>query len=153
MRLEDLKFLSEEERIGRLKVIEEAKNWLDTPYHHYAKIKGVGVDCAMFLVGVYENVGLVEQADIGEYEQEWHLHRNEEKYLERIKQWLKPTDNPLPADICLFKFGRTVSHSAILVNYPLVIHSYYQKGVCYDEIDNGKLANRIHSYWTFWSKN
>lgn len=33
----------------RAAVIAEAESWLSTPYHHEARIKGHGVDCAQIL--------------------------------------------------------------------------------------------------------
>jgi cell wall-associated NlpC family hydrolase len=35
-------------------IVEEARSWLGTPYHHQAALKGVGCDCIGLLRGVYE---------------------------------------------------------------------------------------------------
>ena len=43
----------------RQRIVEEARSWLGTPYHHQAMVKGAGVDCAMILVAVYRAVGLI----------------------------------------------------------------------------------------------
>jgi len=32
---------------GNQSLIDEARTWLGTPYHHQPRVKGVGVDCAM----------------------------------------------------------------------------------------------------------
>ena len=37
---------------SRAAVVAEAIAWLGTPYHHRARIKGVGVDCAQLALGV-----------------------------------------------------------------------------------------------------
>ena len=47
----------------RAAVVAAARAWIGTPYHHMADIKGVGVDCAMLLVRVYCDLGLVEHFD------------------------------------------------------------------------------------------
>ncbi len=65
----------------RAAVVAAARAWIGTPYHHMADIKGVGVDCAMLLVRVYCDLGLVERFDPRPYTQDWMLHRNEERYL------------------------------------------------------------------------
>jgi cell wall-associated NlpC family hydrolase len=44
----------------RAAVVAEAKTWIGTPYHHAADVKGHGVDCAMLLVRIYGDLGLVE---------------------------------------------------------------------------------------------
>lgn len=36
----------------RNSVIREARQWLDTPYQHQAMVRGAGVDCVGFIVGV-----------------------------------------------------------------------------------------------------
>ena len=33
-------------------IIQTARQWLDTPYHHQARVKGVGVDCIGLVIGV-----------------------------------------------------------------------------------------------------
>ncbi len=38
----------------RQQIIYVAMAWLLTPYHHHARIKGVGVDCVQFLIAVFE---------------------------------------------------------------------------------------------------
>jgi hypothetical protein len=47
----------DEERIRRAAVVE-ARTWLRTPYHHWAEMKHVGVDCAHLVLAVYRSVGL-----------------------------------------------------------------------------------------------
>ncbi len=37
----------------RQSVVAEARKWLLTPYRHAADIRGVGVDCGMFIVRVF----------------------------------------------------------------------------------------------------
>ena len=33
-------------------IVTEARTWVRTPYHHQARLKGVGVDCAGLVIGV-----------------------------------------------------------------------------------------------------
>ena len=39
-------------------VVAEARRWLDTPYHHQAFVRGVGVDCIGLIGGVALALGL-----------------------------------------------------------------------------------------------
>ncbi|HOQ37934.1 MAG TPA: NlpC/P60 family protein [Acetivibrio sp.] len=112
-------------------VIKEAMTWLGTPYHRGAKLKGVGVDCGQFLIGVYENVGYLKPGECnpGYYPHEIHLHRAEERYLEYILKYCNKVDEPQPGDIAMFRFGKSSSHSAIVIEWPRVIHSYVRMGV------------------------
>ena len=38
-------------------ILVEGREWINTPYHHQAMVKGVGVDCVGFIVGVGLNTG------------------------------------------------------------------------------------------------
>jgi cell wall-associated NlpC family hydrolase len=115
----------------REQVVRAAKEWMGTPYHHQARVKGAGADCAMFPLAVYQECGLLP-ADFQppEYSMQWHLHRSEEMYLQTIKPFVTEVDGPpQPADFVVWKFGRTFSHGAIVITWPLVIHSYIPHGV------------------------
>ena len=140
--------MSEQEQ--RTLVVKEALSWVGTPYRHQAMVKGSGVDCAKILLAVFKEVGLLGDVEMPEYSTQWHLHRSEEKYLETISKYLQPTTEPKPGDVALFKFGRTVSHSAFLIDYPKVVHAYVNRGVIIDEMDSGKLGGRLHGFYSFW---
>jgi NlpC/P60 family putative phage cell wall peptidase len=108
----------------RVAIVAEARSWLGTPYHHQANLKGVGVDCAMILVEVYAAVGLIDWFDPRPYPTDWHLHRSAERYIDHLLDHTRETDTPKPGDILLCRWGRTFSHSAIVVEWPIVIHAY-----------------------------
>jgi len=109
----------------RLAVVAEAESWLGTPYHHEARIKGHGVDCAQILVGVFANVGLIEPMALPHYPMDWNLHRDEERYLDILAHYTRETEKqPQPGDIVVWKFGRCFSHGAVVVAWPIVIHAY-----------------------------
>jgi cell wall-associated NlpC family hydrolase len=60
----------------RQDVVREALGWEGTPYHHRARLRGVGVDCAMLPAMVYEAVGLIPRVE-PDYSPQWMLHRDE----------------------------------------------------------------------------
>jgi cell wall-associated NlpC family hydrolase len=125
-------------------VINEAMTWLGTPYHRGAKIKGIGVDCGQFLIGVYEATGYLQagECDPGYYPFEIHLHRSEEKYLEWILKFCDPVKgDPKPGDIAMFEFGQSSSHSAIVIDWPKVIHSYVRMGVVISSANEALLCD------------
>lgn len=111
----------------RAAVIAEARGWLTTPYHHMARVKGGGVDCAQLLIAVYHAAGLVPDFAVGYYPPDWHLHRDRERYLEWVEKCAHPVARPKSADIAIWKFGRTFSHGAIVVDWPNVIHAYMKR--------------------------
>lgn len=108
----------------RARVVAVAHSWLRTPYHHNAKIKGVGIDCLTLLAAIYEEAGIIDKIPIPKYSHQWHLHHSEELYLEGLLQYTHEVENPLPGDIVVWKIGRCFSHGAIVVNWPTIIHAY-----------------------------
>lgn len=113
----------------RAAVVAEAETWLRTPYHHRAQVKGGGVDCAQILVEVYAAVGLIDWFDTGEYPADYMLHRDEERYLYWLEQHGRRVETPQPGDVVVWRFGRTFSHGAIVVEWPRVIHAYRKAGM------------------------
>jgi cell wall-associated NlpC family hydrolase len=115
------------------KVIAEAKTWIGTNWHHQGRIKGAGVDCGMFLLEVYERAGIIGHVIPPPYPADWHMHRNEEKYLAFVEKFCVQVDEPKPADIVTYRIGRCISHAAIVIKWPLIIHSVIGQGVVMDD--------------------
>lgn len=134
----------------RERILAAARAWLGTPFHHAARIKGVGVDCLHFVVAVYQEVGLLPAGiPLEDYPRDWHLHQGEERYLKGVMNHADLTDDPQPGDIALFKFGRCVSHAALVVEWPRVIHSLAPHGVMESDAEHdAELRGRLHSFWT-----
>ena len=129
-------------------LLAEAKSWVGTPWHHAAALKGVGVDCAMLLVRCYQSIGVLpEDFDPRPYPRDWHLHRSEERFMDAVLERAKATKTPKPGDLALYKFGRCYSHGAIVVEWPIVIHSYVTRGTVYDHGDQGDLADRSVKFY------
>lgn len=142
------------EAVQREDVATEAMSWMGTPYHHHARIKGVGVDCAQLLCAVYEACALVGPVDPGTYAVDWHLHHSEEKFsgwLAKYARLQAPGGVVGLGDVCLFKFGRTFSHGSICVGDGLLAHSYLGRGVILSRFSDEPLDGREMQHWSFWS--
>ena len=138
----------------RAAVVAEAMTWLKTPYHHHARVKGAGCDCAQFPAAVYEMAGLMDHVE-PVYPHDWHMHRNEELYLEwadRVGATEIPVEAAGPGDFIIWKFGRTFSHGAIFVEPPMIIHATQAAGmVTLDHwTADEELSSRAHKVFTFW---
>ena len=138
----------------RRAVADEALTWLQTPYHHNARVRGSGADCAQFPAAVYEAAGVIAHVE-PEYPSDWHLHRNEEVYL-KWAETLGATEIPIeragPGDFIIWRFGRTFSHGAIFIDPPLIIHASAQaQMVTLDRWDaDEELSHREFKVFTFW---
>lgn len=143
-------------------VIAEALTWQGTPYHHMARLKGIGCDCLTYLAGVFENCGLIDHIEIPFYPMDWALHRDAERYFDGLLKYTCPVETPQPGDIALWKFGRCYSHGAIVITWPKIINSELKSGVRLDDAlknqrlttigergpDNGKPRPvKFFSYW------
>jgi NlpC/P60 family putative phage cell wall peptidase len=127
----------------RAAVIAEAESWIGTPFHHAARIKGIGVDCLMLLAEVYERAGIIGHIDPLFYVPDWHLHRDAERYLDGLVRYAREIAGPpQPGDIALFRFGRTFSHGAIVTGWPRLIHAYWNIGVVQGDATLHPLADR-----------
>lgn len=109
-------------------IAEAALSWVDTPYHHQARVKGVGVDCAQLIAGVAEETGHIEPGTPipFNYSTEWHLHNREEVLLKNLEAFgctRKPSTELEPGDILCFKYGRVVSHLGIYVGDNQFVHA------------------------------
>jgi len=134
----------------RQNVVAEALTWCNTPYHPHGRVKGAGVDCIHLLIEVYAACGLVPRVAPGGYAPDWYLHRSEERYLDGVLQYAVPTEQPLPGDLVLFRFGRCVSHGAIVTAWPAVIHAYAdQRRVVLTDIEKSNhLRRRLVGFFT-----
>ena len=62
---------------AREQVLAEALEWLGTPHRNFARSKGAGVDCGLFLAEVYERAGVMPHVEPVPYPADWHLHHSE----------------------------------------------------------------------------
>jgi cell wall-associated NlpC family hydrolase len=133
-------------------VVREARSWLGTPYHHRGMLKGIGVDCAQFPMLVYSSCGLFPAFKTGDYPPDWHLHRNEERYLLRVSERAReiPETALEPGDFALFRVGRCYAHGAIVTRWPTIIHAVIDRAVILDTANGGRLGTSARKFFTLW---
>lgn len=136
----------------RQRVCEIARAWAGTPWHHKARIKGVGVDCAQLLIAVYAEAGLFDAFDPGDYSIDRMLHSPDEVFQGWCEKYGRLTETPAAGDVALWRFGRCYSHGGIVIDWPgSVIHAFRTFGkVCETPADASRLAGRPAIFYTFW---
>ena len=118
------------EKDERKRFVSAALDYIGTPYHHMGRVKGAGVDCATLLICAAQDAGLIGHVDLPYYAPQWHLHRGSEQYLATISTWcVEVSPPPLPGDVVLWRFGRSFSHAAIVVDWPKIVHAYIGRPV------------------------
>ena len=137
---------------GRAAVVKEALTWLGTPWAHRARVKHAGVDCGQLLVGVFEAAGLVSGIELPEYSEQFMLHRDAEWLLGIVERFaVRVEREPKPADVILYRYGRCLSHAAIVTAWPQVLHAQRGIGVTLDEgVAHYDLARRQAGVWSLW---
>ena len=136
----------------RLKIVEEARSWVGTPYRHFESKKGLGCDCGLFIMGVYVNVGLIKYKHPEFYPTDWAFHNpigemfvdNAEKYFLSID----PKDIKI-GDMILYQFGKSISHASILIENDMIVHSQVGIGVTETNRFNTVWSNRERKYYTY----
>ncbi len=132
-------------------IVAEARSWLGTPYHHHADVKGPrgGVDCAMFLVRVFVDTGIVPPFDPRPYAQYFYLHQDEPKYQNWVETYGHQVDVGEPGDVALFQFGRAISHGGVYIGDDLMIHAFADAGcVTASEIQRSPMMlKRFKGFW------
>ena len=112
---------------GRARIIAEAISWVRTPFHDDARLKGIGVDCAQLVAGVYLDAGVVPAFEIPRYTAQWFMHRSEEKLLDFVSRFGReiPESDVRPGDLAIYKIARAYAHAAIIVDWPSeIIHAH-----------------------------
>ena len=117
----------------RQMIIDECRTWLETPFVHQARIKGVACDCAALPIAAAARIGMQPQ-DIKGYGRIPHadqLRQCVAGQLIKIK-----IDAAQPGDVYLMRFAGAEQHLAIKTDYG-IIHCYSQLS------ENGKQAGRV----------
>lgn len=109
----------------RERIVVEARSWIGTRFHHQARLKGVGCDCAGLVVGVCKELGLsdFDKSDYARQPDGVMLKQTCDQNMTAI-----PFVDAQPGDVLLFKFDADPQHLAIVGDYAhgglSIIHAY-----------------------------
>lgn len=126
------------------RIAAEAQTWLGTPHVNMAKVKGVGVDCGMLLIGVLEGARIIrpDTISIAPYSNMWHLSHSEEWLLRYVQKYCDEVTDLQIGDFLLYKYGRCISHAAIYIGQDKVIHALIDQGVIITEMQDVMFYDR-----------
>lgn len=115
------------------RVIAVARNWLGTPYHDQASLKGVGCDCLGLARGCWREVVGPEPFPIPPYSRDWGETDSCEVLTEgarRMMPEIAPADAG-PGALVLFRMmPRAIAkHVGILTGPATFLHAYERLGV------------------------
>lgn len=134
---------------------EILESWKDTPYLHLARVKGRGADCALFIVEVLHEFGIVAYLQCDYYSRDWFLHTKNEIILDGFTKQVQFLSSHLRFDASLsidtkLMFGdilcfctnknEITNHVAVYMGNALLYHSVPCRGVGYSQ------------YGSYWQK-
>lgn len=107
----------------RADIVEEARSWIGTPFHHQASLKGVGVDCVGLIRGI-----MVAKNNMPEDFSKWPSAYDflgydrvpdGKKMMEACNLYLTviSKEDMQPGDIVLVSFDKHPQHVGVLGDY------------------------------------
>lgn len=133
-------------------IVAEARTWLDTPFHHQGRMKGIGADCAGLLIGVANSLKLMAH-DVRGYSR---IPDGRMLQVECDRAMLRvPRGQVRAGDALLFRMGRYPQHlgfvTAAEAGEPRsFIHIYSEdRGCCIEHIVDAKWRRRIIQAYRF----
>ena len=112
----------------REEIVEAARLWLGTPYHHQASLRGVGCDCLGLVRGVWRDLCGAEPEEPPPYSPSWAESLRRETLALAAKRHLLPLAlaDTRPGDVLLFRWREHLpaKHCAILASPDRIIHAH-----------------------------
>lgn len=104
-------------------IVAEAQKHLGTPYVPRGMVPGLALDCGTLLWFTY-NKFVPLPAFPADYPSDWAMHNEDSRYLDWIAPYVQEVRRPIRGGITVFKFGRSFSHGAVVVDRKNVIHAW-----------------------------
>jgi NlpC/P60 family putative phage cell wall peptidase len=128
--------------IERKKIVELARGWIGTPYHHQASLKGVGTDCLGLVHGVFREIYGHKAETPPDYSPDWAEATGFEAMLKAAGRHLdkQSLERMMPGDVIVFRLrsGMVAKHAAIVSAPQKMIHA--MEGVPVSEVS-------LSSWW------
>ena len=99
------------------RVLAEARSWLGTPWHHQARVRGVGVDCGGLVIGAFKAAGILPaDYDAGYYGR----HPDIERLVGALSEYALEAQDIRPGDVLLFTIVGSPRHLAIATDRGMI---------------------------------
>lgn len=121
-------------RPTRAMIVEVARLWIGTPYHHQASRRGIGTDCLGLVRGVWRDVYGSDAEKPPAYSRDWAEAGGEETMLAAASRHLEIISAPdiAAGDAVVFRLrpGVVAKHAAIVASASTMIHAMEGSPVC-----------------------
>lgn len=129
-------------------IIREARALCGTPFHHQARLPGVGIDCVGVGVCVARALG-IEVIDSNDYGRR-PSRKDPDRLLQYLRLNLDPIASPTPGDVLAYTYRDTglVYHIGIMTAADRMVHAW-AGGRKVMEAPLDDWAGFLHSSWCF----
>ena len=109
----------------RVAIAAAAMEWIGTPFHDCAAVKGAGVDCVHLLEAVFKACGFAADFSMPDYPPQWFQHRDEPRFLNGMALYARriPLEQLEVGDVAMIKYGRHAAHGTIVVAPGVIVHA------------------------------
>jgi NlpC/P60 family putative phage cell wall peptidase len=109
------------------RIVAIARQWLGTPYHHQASLKGAGCDCVGLVRGIWREIYGAEPEPLPAYTRDWAEAEGRETLMQAVRRHLvevSPT-KAQPGDVLIFRWRHNApaKHCAVLATRITMIHA------------------------------
>jgi cell wall-associated NlpC family hydrolase len=147
---------SAEELEQRRKVLTASQSLVGKARWVHMGREAGGVDCAGVLIYSLKKAWLIPQDYATPYyPPDYMKHRDDQKMLAWVEEVASEVRRaPRPGDVVLCQVGRSLSHCAIVKEWPMVIHAVRRhETVIEEDCSKGELRLRFRGVWSYrgWS--
>ncbi|MGE0627344.1 MAG: NlpC/P60 family protein [Hyphomicrobiaceae bacterium] len=119
--------MAQADDISRSRIVELARGWIGTPYHHQASVRGAGADCLGLVRGVWREFYGFDAETPPPYTRDWAEATGEETLLAAAYRHLERTEpaNAQAGDVLVFRLrrGLVAKHAAIMTSSSSFVHA------------------------------
>lgn len=115
--------------IARSQIVQAARSWLGTPFHHQGRVKGRGVDCAGLAVGVALELGILTPEQAKAIPSNYKAHPDPAVMRATLETYMARVWPAQPGDwIWLAATGQQPTHMALIASDATMIHAHSESG-------------------------
>lgn len=146
--------MDRDEPAERQAYVAAAREWLGTPFHDNAALRGVGVDCAQLVRSAAVESGLRRVEPTGAYSHQWMLHRDDDRLVAFVLRYTGEIgpDAARAGDLVIYRVGRAYAHLAIITGPGRIIHAHKGSGAVIESgMDDYDLDGRDRRFFSPWA--
>ncbi len=105
-------------------VVDAARSWLGTPFHHQGRTRGIGVDCVGLTIGIASELGLISDDDVATLPTNYRARPDTELMRRLLNQHMQKVDIANVGDwIWISAPGNPPTHVALVCGERSMIHA------------------------------